>query len=59
MTQCPCCSNQLLRQIRKNQISWFCRHCWLDMPKLTQRDTNSVSLSMSTQLGIKELLASH
>jgi ribosomal protein L37AE/L43A len=39
MTNCPCCSNQMLRHIRTNQTYWFCRHCWQAMPTLarTQR----------------------
>jgi ribosomal protein L37AE/L43A len=34
MTDCPCCSYQLLRHIRHHQIIWFCRHCWQEMPDL-------------------------
>lgn len=32
MFTCPCCSSPLLRHIQSNQISYFCRHCWQDMP---------------------------
>ncbi|WP_460208058.1 hypothetical protein [Scytonema sp. NUACC21] len=32
MNYCPCCSHQLLRHIRSNEIYWFCRSCWQDMP---------------------------
>lgn len=32
MTDCPCCSNQLLRHVRQHQVYWFCRHCWQEMP---------------------------
>ncbi|HEY9904278.1 MAG TPA: hypothetical protein V6D43_17895 [Candidatus Sericytochromatia bacterium] len=34
MTSCPCCSNQLLRHIRHQQIYWFCPSCWQEMPNL-------------------------
>jgi hypothetical protein len=37
MTNCPCCSNQMLRHIRTNQTYWFCRHCWQSMPALEPR----------------------
>jgi len=36
MITCPCCSRQLLRHIRQNQIHWFCRSCWQSMPNLNQ-----------------------
>jgi len=32
MTNCPCCSNPMLRHIRQNQMYWFCRSCWQEMP---------------------------
>ncbi|OKH32755.1 hypothetical protein NIES2119_25355 [[Phormidium ambiguum] IAM M-71] len=32
MASCPCCSHTLLRHIRHNQIFWYCRHCWQEMP---------------------------
>ncbi|MUG96292.1 hypothetical protein F7734_29720 [Scytonema sp. UIC 10036] len=59
MTTCPCCSNQLLRHIRKNQVSWFCRSCWQEMPELNSRNLNSLSMGRSTQFTIKQLVVSH
>ncbi|WP_081402929.1 hypothetical protein [Scytonema hofmannii] len=35
MNYCPCCSDQLLRHIRSNEIHWFCRSCWQDMPAIS------------------------
>lgn len=34
MSNCPCCSDRLLRHIRKGSIYWFCRSCWAEMPNL-------------------------
>jgi ribosomal protein L37AE/L43A len=34
MASCPCCSHTMLRHIRHNQIFWYCRHCWQEMPNL-------------------------
>jgi hypothetical protein len=34
MNYCPCCSGVLLQQVRRSEITWFCRHCWQDMPVL-------------------------
>ncbi len=34
MTSCPCCSNQLLRHIRHQEVYWFCTSCWQEMPNL-------------------------
>jgi hypothetical protein len=35
MSDCPCCSNTLLRQLRSHQVVWFCRHCWQEMPNVS------------------------
>jgi DNA-directed RNA polymerase subunit M/transcription elongation factor TFIIS len=32
MTDCPCCSNQMLRHVRQSEVYWFCRQCWQEMP---------------------------
>ncbi|KAM3093743.1 hypothetical protein ACKFKG_18505 [Phormidesmis sp. 146-35] len=32
MSNCPCCSDQLLRQVHRGALSWFCRTCWSEMP---------------------------
>lgn len=34
MNTCPCCSNQLLRHIRHQEIYWFCTSCRQEMPNL-------------------------
>jgi ribosomal protein L37AE/L43A len=34
MTDCPCCSNRMLRHLRGHQLYWFCRHCYQEMPSL-------------------------
>jgi hypothetical protein len=63
MTGCPCCSNQMLRHIRQNQVYWFCRQCWQEMPvynvtvdNLNQCDSFS-SINLVTKLGIKKRIA--
>jgi len=35
MTICPCCSSPLLRYVRNQQLTLFCRNCWQEMPILT------------------------
>ncbi len=34
MNYCPCCSNVMLRHVRKSEIYWFCPHCYQEMPDL-------------------------
>lgn len=36
MTHCPCCSHSMIRHIRQQQVHWFCRVCWQEMPVLEQ-----------------------
>lgn len=50
MSDCPCCSHKLLRHIRGNQVVLFCRHCWQDMPELSQSNINLLSRSLSVSL---------
>jgi hypothetical protein len=46
MNSCPCCSNQLLRHIRHQEIYWFCTSCWQRMPNLeSSLKTDGCSLS--------------
>ncbi|MFB2877133.1 hypothetical protein [Floridanema aerugineum] len=45
MASCPCCSHTMLRHIRHNQIFWYCRHCWQEMPNFN----SSPSLSKYSQ----------
>lgn len=42
MNNCLCCSSQLLRHIRHNEIYWFCQRCRQEMPALN-RDTVDIS----------------
>lgn len=54
MTQCPCCSEKLLRHLRRGQVEWFCIHCWQIMPdlkalhQLSILPNASLSASLST-----------
>jgi hypothetical protein len=34
MKQCPCCSQLMVRCIRKDGVYWFCSSCWQEMPDL-------------------------
>jgi hypothetical protein len=36
---CPCCSHQLLRHIRNQEVYLFCRTCWQEMPDLSWRQS--------------------
>ncbi len=42
MNACPCCSHQMLRHIRYQQVYWFCRSCWQEMPLLEQSGAQRV-----------------
>ena len=42
MSTCPCCSDQLIRHVRQNQIYWFCPSCWQEMPDLEEIVARSV-----------------
>jgi ribosomal protein L37AE/L43A len=35
MTNCPFCSDRLLRHIRGHESYWFCRTCWQETPMLS------------------------
>ena len=37
MIACPCCSHPMLKHIHSQQIYWFCRNCWQDMPPISNR----------------------
>lgn len=53
MSDCPCCSHTMLRHIRSNQVYWFCRNCWQEMPNIEQKRSRSL-LNLSITLGIRE-----
>ncbi len=40
MNTCPCCSNSLLRHIRKHEVYHFCRSCWQEMPVFSLLERN-------------------
>ncbi|MFW6359769.1 MAG: hypothetical protein ACOC0N_11240 [Chroococcales cyanobacterium] len=44
MSDCPCCSHRLLRHIRKNEVYYFCRNCWQEMPLLENLKPSHISL---------------
>lgn len=39
MASCPCCANTMLRHIRNQEIRWFYRMCWVEMPLLQTERT--------------------
>ncbi len=43
MNNCPCCSHTLLQHVRTSGSYWFCRHCWQEMPILTEKKTISLT----------------
>jgi len=60
MTSCPCCAHLLLRHIRHQQMYWFCRQCWQEMPVLVETpDTVSVALTLSASIRIIPFVQEH
>ena len=41
LTTCPCCSSLMLHHVGKHRDYWFCRHCWSEMPNISEMKTNS------------------
>ncbi|MEG4943889.1 hypothetical protein [Microcoleus sp. F4-D5] len=59
MISCPCCTNQLVRHVRKSQVYWFCRHCWQEMPVYSLNSYgSSLSINLVQDLRIKKQLFS-
>lgn len=59
MTDCPCCSNQMLRHARHHEVYWFCRHCWQEMPVFDRNKWgSSPSVNFVTITGIKKQFSS-
>jgi hypothetical protein len=64
MTGCPCCSTQMLRHVRQNQVYWFCRQCWQEMPVYNlsvsslHKYDSSLSTNLVKEIGIKKQLSS-
>ena len=53
MTNCPCCSDLLLRQIHHHEIHWFCRTCWQEMPVMSEKNYSLVSQGVIETLSTK------
>jgi ribosomal protein L37AE/L43A len=34
MNRCPCCDQTLTQEFRQKRLTWYCRHCWQEMPNL-------------------------
>ena len=50
MIDCPCCSDNMLRHIRGNQVYLFCPSCWQEMPHwIAQKDC---SLPINQVMGL-------
>lgn len=54
MSNCPCCSHTMLRHIRSNEVYWFCRNCWQEMPNIELLRSTSLLVNLSSSLGIRE-----
>lgn len=49
MSLCPCCSHQLVRQISRQRLYWFCSSCHQEMPNFSQ--LNSVDKTLTPVFG--------
>jgi ribosomal protein L37AE/L43A len=58
MNECPCCSDQLLRHVRHQEVYWFCLSCHQEMPNLTLHPKLSIVLEMHEISPRKSLIAS-
>ncbi|QSJ18846.1 hypothetical protein JYQ62_08880 [Nostoc sp. UHCC 0702] len=50
MNYCPCCSGLLLQHVCGSEISWFCRHCWQDMPVFSANHSGSLAEVVVSEL---------
>jgi hypothetical protein len=41
MSDCPCCSGNLLRHIRPSGVYWYCLNCRREMPNLEESSHSS------------------
>lgn len=58
ITTCPCCSDSMLRHIRHQQVYWFCRSCWQEMPFLESKSLSLVPTALNlnfTPLSLKQV----
>ncbi|MBW4622174.1 MAG: hypothetical protein KME17_22825 [Cyanosarcina radialis HA8281-LM2] len=53
MTDCPCCSHQMLRHVRGKQVYWFCRNCWQQMPLLDWEKPDLLSVRPARKFGMQ------
>ncbi|MBD2777511.1 hypothetical protein [Iningainema tapete] len=44
-TNCLCCSGSLLRHVRRNQVHWFCKSCWQEVPRLSISQSQGLVVS--------------
>ena len=61
IAKCPCCSDSLLRCIRKQGVYWFCPYCRQEMPNLGSLIDNKQEkekLELLTNLTKNEKVAS-
>jgi len=56
MNTCPCCSEPLLRHIRRNSVYWFCPRCWQIMP-LLDAVLNNINSEFQTMQPLSEALS--
>ena len=40
MQPCPHCSNPLVQNIQHGKLNWFCRRCWVHLPKNIHHTSN-------------------
>lgn len=50
MINCPCCSDQLLRHIRAQDVYWFCPSCRQEMPVLEMKSSQVYQQFVGTSL---------
>ena len=50
MTNCPCCSDNMLRHIRGNQVYFFCPSCWQEMPHWIAQKDSSLPINQMMEL---------
>jgi hypothetical protein len=41
MNRCFCCGQTLTQEFRQGKLTWWCRHCWQEMPDLEAIRLNS------------------
>ena len=54
MINCPCCSDNMLRHIRGNQVYLFCPSCWQEMPNWIAQKDSSLPINQMVELVINQ-----